>query len=73
VGYYSVAILPEHRQNGYAKEAVAKLIGIKAAGVDVVRAMICAANIPSLALAESLGVQVKLASIQVPGLLKRQL
>src|SRR4029077_11951823 len=34
VGYYSIGILPEYRRNGYAREAVSKLIQMKSAGVD---------------------------------------
>lgn len=63
VGYYAIGILPEYRNNGFAKKAVAKLIGIKSAGVDCVRAFVMAHNAPSIALANSLHVQVKTASI----------
>lgn len=58
VGFYSVGVLPEYRNNGYAKQAVAKLIKIKAANVDEVRALISQRNKPSLALAASLHVPV---------------
>ena len=58
VGYYSIGILPEYRQNGFAKEAVAKLMQVKAAEVDIVKAYVAPHNAPSLALAESLGVPV---------------
>lgn len=60
VGYYSIGILPHYRQNGFAKEAVAKLLAIKAAGVDCVRALVVEGNRPSLSLAASLGVPVLL-------------
>lgn len=58
VGFYSIGILPEYRNNGYAKQAVAKLISIKAANVDRVQALVMKHNKPSLALAESLQVPV---------------
>ena len=58
VGFYSIGILPEYRNNGYAKQAVAKLISIKAANVDRVQALVMKHNKPSLALAESLHVPV---------------
>jgi ribosomal protein S18 acetylase RimI-like enzyme len=63
VGYYTVGLMPEHRGRGYAKEAVQKLITIKSAGVDVVRALIQKDNAKSIALAEALGVEItKVAS-----------
>jgi ribosomal protein S18 acetylase RimI-like enzyme len=58
VGFYSIGILPEYRNNGYAKQAVAKLISIKAANVDRVQALVMKHNKPSLALAEALHVPV---------------
>ena len=58
VGYYSIGVLPEYRGNGYAREAVAKLISEKAATVDKVRAMIVEGNEPSIGLARSLEVPV---------------
>lgn len=58
VGLYSIGILPEYRNNGYAKQAVAKLISIKAANVDRVQALVMKHNKPSLALAEALHVPV---------------
>lgn len=64
VGYYTIAILPEHRRMGYAKEAVARIIHLKSAGVDKVRALVMAHNRPSLGLAGTLGVEtlVKMAA-----------
>ena len=63
IGFYSIGILPEYRNNGYAKQAVAALINMKAAGVDKVRALIMHNNTPSLALADALHVPViKVAS-----------
>ena len=56
VGYYSIGVLPAYRKCGFAKEAVSKLLAMKAASVDKMEAMIVAGNEPSLALAESLGV-----------------
>lgn len=55
-GYYSIGILPEYRNDGYAKEAVAKLLSMKSASVDQMRAMIVSDNSPSIRLAQSLGV-----------------
>jgi RimJ/RimL family protein N-acetyltransferase len=68
VGYYSIGILPEHRRNHYAKEALSKLIAHKSAGVDRVRAMIVAGNSPSIGLARRLGVdtEIKRASLLFP-------
>jgi ribosomal protein S18 acetylase RimI-like enzyme len=58
VGFYSIGILPEYRNNGYAKQAVAKLIAIKSANVDRVQALVMKHNKPSLALAEALNIPV---------------
>jgi Acetyltransferase (GNAT) family len=70
VGYYSVGILPQFRQNGLAKQAVAKLISLKAANVDCVKAMIVSDNVPSLALAKSLDIPVRIKSAALlPGML----
>lgn len=65
-GYYSVGVLPAYRQNGYAKAAVAKLIAIKSASVDRVQALIMSNNRPSLALAGSLGVEVRVKQASSP-------
>lgn len=54
VGYYSVGIKPEYRRHGFAKEAVAKLVGEKSAGVDIVRALVDSTNKPSMNLASKL-------------------
>jgi RimJ/RimL family protein N-acetyltransferase len=58
VGSYSIGILPEYRNKGFAKEAVAKVLRIKSASVDEVRAYVMKHNAPSHALADSLGVKV---------------
>lgn len=58
VGSYSIGILPEYRGKGFAKEAVARIIMEKAAGVDEVRAYVCAHNAKSKGLAYSLGIKV---------------
>lgn len=58
VGFYSIGILPEYRNNGYAKQAVAKLISIKSANVDRVQALVMKHNKPSLALADALHIPV---------------
>lgn len=64
VGYYTVGVLPEHRNKGYAKAAVAKILCNKAASVDKVQAFIVESNKPSRELAASLGVEVvKSASV----------
>ena len=60
VGYYAIGILPEYRRQGFAKKAVAEIMRKKAATCDKVRAMIVETNQPSIALAESLGVDKKL-------------
>lgn len=59
VGYYSIGILPEYRQNGLAKEALATMLAEKAASVDEVKAFIVEGNKPSMALAESLAIPVR--------------
>lgn len=56
IGYYSIGILPEYRQQGFAKEALAKLINEKSAAVDEVRALVMQHNKPSLELAKALNV-----------------
>jgi GNAT superfamily N-acetyltransferase len=67
-GYYSIGVLPEYRRHGFAKEAVSKLLSMKSARCDRMRAMIVASNTPSLKLADSLGVEklVKSASYLDP-------
>ena len=60
VGYYAIGILPEHRRQGFAKKAVAEIMRKKAATCDKIKAMIVETNTPSIALAESLGVEKKL-------------
>ena len=66
IGYYAIGVLPEHRQQGFAKEAVAALLRDKSASVDEVRALVCAHNQPSKNLARSLGVTLieKVAAIK---------
>jgi len=56
VGYYSIGILPEFRQNRYAKQALSQLIASKSANVDEVRALIVEDNNASRKLADALGV-----------------
>lgn len=58
IGYYSIGILPKYRNQGFAKEAVAKLINEKSANVDEVKAFIMSHNKPSMQLAKSLEVPV---------------
>lgn len=59
IGSYSIGILPEFRGCGFAKEAVAKIVQAKAAGVDEVRAYVMSHNTPSKALANSLGITIQ--------------
>jgi len=59
VGYYSIGILPQYRQQGFAKSAVQQIIAQKSAGVDEVRALIHYTNRPSLELADALNVPVE--------------
>lgn len=54
IGYYAIGILPEHRRNGFARQAVEKLINTKRAGVDRVQAAIVRTNTPSMELAKQL-------------------
>jgi len=65
VGYYSIGILPEYRKSGFAKQAVSRLLEMKAATVHRMKAMIVEGNAPSMALAESLHVPavIKRASV----------
>lgn len=58
VGSYSIGVLPEYRNKGFAKEAVAKIISKKAATVDKVVAYVKSDNYRSKALAGALGVPV---------------
>lgn len=58
IGSYSIGILPEYRGHGFAKEAVAKILREKAAGVDEVRSYVMPHNVKSKGLAASLGVPV---------------
>lgn len=60
IGYYAIGILPEHRRNGYASDAVSTLLAKKASRVDQVRAMIVDGNTPSVRLADHLGVPRKM-------------
>lgn len=57
-GSYTVGVLPEFRNKHLAKEAVAKLIQEKKAGVDKIVSYVCPNNIPSKKLAESLNIPV---------------
>jgi ribosomal protein S18 acetylase RimI-like enzyme len=65
VGLYTIGILPEYRRNGYAKEAVSKLISKKASEVDYVRAYIAPHNTPSLELAKDLNVEVVKSAMSI--------
>lgn len=58
VGSYTIGVLPEFRGAGFAKEAVAKIVQQKSAGVDEVRAYVVNGNTPSEALANSLSIPV---------------
>ena len=79
VGYYSVGVLPQHRNNGYAKAALRQMLSKQASGVDEVRAAITASNKPSLALStsvmnkEAAGVtapQMQAVGAKAPGVIK---
>lgn len=59
IGSYSIGILPEYRNKGFAKEAVAKILMEKSAGVDEVRSFICDWNAKSKGLANSLGIKIQ--------------
>jgi len=73
IGYYSIGVLPAYRGNGFAREAVGKLLSFKSAAVDEVRALIKQHNLPSLRLAASLAVPVvKLASAAPAGKVARR-
>lgn len=54
IGYYSIGVLPEHRNHGYAKRAIGAIMQEKSAGVDEVRAMVVSTNAASKSLALSL-------------------
>lgn len=56
IGYYSIGILPEYRNQGLGTEAVSKILEMKKDTVDEVKATIVETNKPSLALAKALGV-----------------
>jgi len=58
VGYYAIGVLPEHREQGFAKQAVAQVLRCKSGEVDEVRALIAAHNAPSKSLAASLSIPV---------------
>lgn len=61
-GYYSIGVLPEHRNQGIAKKAVAKLLATKAASVTQVRSYTVPGNVASERLARSLDVPVEKAA-----------
>ena len=56
VGYYAIGILPEYRQQGFAKQAVTQVIREIGDQCHEVRAMIMPHNQPSKALARSLSI-----------------
>ena len=58
VGSYSIGILPEYRRQGYASEAVAKVLQEKCASVDEVRCYAEDHNVRSKGLAKKLHVNV---------------
>ena len=59
VGYYVIGILPEYRNQGFAKQAVAEVIRLRSPGCDEVRALIMEHNAPSLGLGRSLQVPIE--------------
>lgn len=58
VGYYAIGILPEFREQGFAKQAVAGVLREIGDSCDEVKALIMASNAPSKALARSVGVPI---------------
>lgn len=56
VGYYAIGILPEHREQSFAKQAVTQVMKRIGNECDEVRAMVMAHNEPSKALARSVDV-----------------
>jgi GNAT superfamily N-acetyltransferase len=71
VGFYSIGVLPEYRNQGIAKEAVTRLLKEKAPTVERVAALVVPGNVPSEKLASKLGIPVlqKAASL-LPALAK---
>lgn len=66
IGSYTIGILPEYRNNGYARAAVAEVLDKKASSCDEVCAYVMEHNKASKALADSLHVDVR----NVPGVEK---
>lgn len=58
IGYYAIGILPEHRNQQFAKQAVSEVIREARSECDDVRAFIMKHNEPSMALARSLKIPV---------------
>lgn len=58
IGSYSIGILPQYRGNGYASEAVAKILQEKCASVDEVRCYAVKCNNKSQGLAKKLHINV---------------
>lgn len=58
IGYYAVGVLPEHRRQGFAKQAVSQVISDIGKHCDEVRALIMEHNEPSKAMARSLRVPI---------------
>lgn len=56
VGYYAIGILPEHRGQSFAKQAVLKVMREMGDSCDEIRALVMDHNEPSKALARSVGV-----------------
>lgn len=57
VGSYSIGILPKYRGNGYASEAVAKILQEKCASVDEIRCYAVSSNKKSQGLAKKLHIK----------------
>lgn len=66
VGYYAVGVLPEHRNQGIATQAISALLEKKAREVDCVRALIVEGNGPSERVAERLGVEREMLKRAAP-------
>jgi hypothetical protein len=69
-GYYTVGIEKAHRKQGYAKEAISKMLEKEANGLDV-KAYIVNTNLPSLSLANSLNVPIHIKYASIDGLKDR--
>ena len=70
VGLYSIGLLPQHRHQGIAKEAVSRVLCDRAKSVDRVAALVVPGNLPSEKLAQNLGVPLIKSAGLPPWLVK---